>query len=57
VCPVESARQLYAAVGSKRKHIKIFTAEEGAAEHCQVDNRQMGIDYIADWLTEVFERA
>ena len=25
-------------------------AEEGGAEHCQVDNRQVGIDYIADWL-------
>jgi pimeloyl-ACP methyl ester carboxylesterase len=54
VCPVESAHQLYAAVGSKQKHIKIFTAAEGAAEHCQVDNRQMGIDYIADWLSPLF---
>ena len=57
VCPVESAHQLYAAVGSQRKHIKIFTAAEGAAEHCQVDNRQLGIDYIADWLAAVFEPA
>ena len=57
VCPVESAHQLYAAVGSKRKHIKIFTAAEGAAEHCQVDNRQMGIDYIADWVASVFDEA
>ena len=22
----------------------------GGAEHCQVDNRQVGTDYIADWL-------
>jgi len=57
VCPVESAHQLYAAVGSKRKTIKIFTADEGAAEHCQVDNRQMGIDYIADWLASIFQTA
>jgi len=45
------AEKLYAAVGSKNKTIKIFTAEEGAAEHCHVDNRQVGIDYVADWIT------
>jgi dipeptidyl aminopeptidase/acylaminoacyl peptidase len=52
IVPVESAYELYRAVGSKCKHIKIFTADEGAAEHCQVDNRQLGVDYIADWLAE-----
>ena len=50
IVPVEEARVLYERVGSKRKYIKIFTAEEGAAEHCQVDHRQMGVDYIGDWL-------
>ncbi len=50
IVPVAEARTLYERVGSKRKYIKIFTAEEGAAEHCQVDHRQMGIDYIGDWL-------
>jgi naringenin degradation protein FdeB len=50
IVPLDSAKKLYAAVGSKRKTIKIFTAEEGGAEHCQVDNRQAGVDYIADWL-------
>src|SRR5262245_38534769 len=44
------AKKLYERVGSKRKHIKIFTAQEGGAEHCQVDHRQLGIDYIGDWL-------
>ena len=24
--------------------------EEGGAEHCQVDNRQLGVDFIGDWL-------
>ncbi len=47
----EDAQKLYAAVGSKNKTIKIFTVDEGAAEHCHVDNRQVGIDYVADWLT------
>jgi len=50
IVPVEAAHTLYEKVGSNSKHIKIFTAEEGGAEHCQVDHRQAGVDYIADWL-------
>src|SRR5262249_29327055 len=50
VAAVAAAKKLYERVGSKRKHIKIFTAKEGGAEHCQVDHRQLGIDYIGDWL-------
>ena len=50
VVPLDAARTLYERVGSKRKHLKIFTADEGGAEHCQVDHRQLGIDYIGDWL-------
>jgi dienelactone hydrolase len=50
IVPLSEAKTLYERVGSKRKHIKIFTAEEGGAEHCQVDHRQLGVDYIGDWL-------
>ena len=50
IVPLDSARKLYDAVGSKRKTLKVFTADEGGAEHVQVDNRQVGVDYIADWL-------
>lgn len=53
IVPLEEARTLYERVGSRAKRIKIFTAEEGGAEHCQVDHRQMGIDYIGDWLKAV----
>ena len=56
IVPLASARKLYDAVGSPRKHLKVFTAAEGGAEHCQVDNRQVGVDYIADWLTPIFNR-
>jgi pimeloyl-ACP methyl ester carboxylesterase len=52
IVPLDSARKLYEAAGSKRKTLKVFTAAEGAAEHCQVDNRQLGVDYIADWLAD-----
>jgi alpha-beta hydrolase superfamily lysophospholipase len=50
--PREVAHQLYDGVSSKDKTLKIFTPQEGGAEHCQVDNRQVGTDYIADWLTQ-----
>jgi dienelactone hydrolase len=50
VVPLEEAQKLFEKVGSKRKQIRIFTADEGGAEHCQVDHRQLGVDYIGDWL-------
>lgn len=50
---IDDAQKLYSAVGSKIKNIKIFNVEEGGAEHCHVDNRQVGIDYVGDWLTNV----
>jgi len=50
VVPVESARKLYEAVGSTRKHLKILTAADGSIYHAQADNRQVGVDYIADWI-------
>ena len=53
VVPVQNAQKLYDAVGSKNKTIKIFSTEEGGAEHAHVDNRQVGIDFAADWLAEV----
>ena len=49
--PVENAPKLYEAVGAKNKTIKIFSTEEGGAEHAHVDNRPVGINYAADWLT------
>ncbi len=51
VVPVDSAHKLYAAVGSKRKTLKILTPEDGGTYHAQADNRQVGVDYIADWIT------
>src|SRR5947199_170344 len=50
VVPVEAAHKLYAALATKKKTLKIFTAEEGGAEHCQVDNRPLAINHIADWI-------
>src|ERR1051325_9161103 len=50
IVPLADAQTLYEKVGTTNKTLKIFTAEEGATEHCQVDNRPLGIDYVGDWL-------
>ena len=52
VVPVASAHKLFEAIGSKRKHLKILTAEDGSVYHAQADNRQVGVDYIADWIED-----
>jgi dienelactone hydrolase len=52
VVPVASARKLHEAIASPRKHLKIFTAADGSRYHCQADNRQVGVDYIADWIAD-----
>ena len=49
---MKNAPKLYEAIGAKNKTLKIFSTEEGGAEHAHVDNRQVGIDYAADWLAE-----
>jgi dipeptidyl aminopeptidase/acylaminoacyl peptidase len=53
VVPVASAHRLYEAIGSTRKRLRILTAEDGGTYHAQADNRQVGVDYIADWLEEI----
>lgn len=49
--PLEDAENLIAAIGSPSKKLLVFTEEMGGAEHVQVDNRQVGVDAIADWLS------
>jgi dienelactone hydrolase len=52
VVPSTSARKLFDAIPSADKHLKMFTRETGSAYHCQMDNRQIGIDYISDWISD-----
>jgi len=52
IIPLEEARILYDRVGSPNKTLRIFTEDEGAAEHCQVDDRRAGVDFISDWIAE-----
>jgi dienelactone hydrolase len=48
--PVASAYKLHEAISSPKKHLKIFTDEDGTNYHVQADNRQIAVDYIADWI-------
>lgn len=50
--PLEDAYALYNAVGSRDKTIKVFTALEGGAQHCQGDNLTLGTTYVFDWFQE-----
>ena len=52
VVPAENAQKLYDALGSAKKTLRVFTAEDGGAEHAHVDNRQVGVDFVADWIAE-----
>lgn len=50
--PLADARALFDAVGSSDKTLRIFTAEEGGAQHCQHDYLTLAISTIADWLAD-----
>ena len=52
IVPAHWAEKLYAAVGAKKKHLKIFTPADGGSEHCHGDNRVVGSNYIADWVAD-----
>jgi dienelactone hydrolase len=50
------ARHLFDLVGSKDKTFRVFTEEEGGAQHCQRDYLTLAVDTIADWLDEKLNR-
>jgi dienelactone hydrolase len=52
VIPAANARRLFDALGTERKSLRVFTAEEGGAQHAHVDDRQIGIAHAADWISE-----
>ena len=49
---MEIAHRQFTEVGSSDKDFKIFTREEGGAEHCQGDNLTIGMTYITDWFSD-----
>ncbi len=50
--PVSDAQALYDAVGSEDKTLRVFTHDEGGAQHCHMDNLSIATPYIFDWLGE-----
>jgi dienelactone hydrolase len=46
------AHKLFDLIGSKDKTLRVFTEEEGGAQHCQRDYLTRAVDVIADWLDE-----
>jgi len=51
--PVEEARKVHAAAANCRDlELRIFTREEGASEHCGIDNYTLQVQYIADWMAD-----
>ena len=46
------AQKLFDAIGSRDKTFRVFTAEEGGAQHCQRDNLTLACEVSADWLEE-----
>lgn len=55
--PLEQAeRTVREAVLSPRAELRIFTDEEGGAEHVGGDLFSPTIDYIADWIADIFRR-
>ena len=52
VVPVSAAHTLYAALTAARRTLRIFGADEGGSGHCSVDNRPLGVAFIADWIAD-----
>lgn len=49
----KQAKDFIENVSSQQKVLRIFTNEEGAASHCQVDNRLMN-EVVITWLNKLF---
>lgn len=50
--PLSDAHLLFEACGSPDKTLRIFTAEEGGAQHCQMDNLSIAVPEINRWLAD-----
>jgi dienelactone hydrolase len=50
--PLEVAEKLVAASGSTDKTLRVYSAEEGGAQHCQSDQLTIAVADFSDWLAE-----
>ena len=49
------AQKLFDTIASKDKTFRVFTEEEGGAQHCQRDYVTRAVDVVADWIDEKFK--
>ena len=54
--PLAHAQALYDACGSKDKTLRVFTVEEGGAQHCQRDYLTLGIAEMWNWFEDKLVR-
>jgi fermentation-respiration switch protein FrsA (DUF1100 family) len=55
--PLEYAHRSYdQAVDSPHRELRIFSAEEGGAEHIGLDHLPYVSAYVADWVRDVLTR-
>jgi dienelactone hydrolase len=52
VIPAENAEKLFNAVGTQQKTMIIIGPEEPGSQHAHVDDRQKGVNLVADWLEQ-----
>jgi dienelactone hydrolase len=50
--PVADAHRLFEAVGSADKTLRVFSNEEGGAQHCHMDNLSIALPEIGSWLAD-----
>src|SRR5262249_30622373 len=55
--PLADAQALYDACGSKDKTLRVFTGEEGGAQHCQRDYLTLGCATMWSWFEDKLIRA
>ncbi len=55
--PLKDAEKLFAASGSEDKTLRVFSAEEGGAQHCQRDYLTLGIYTMWNWFEEKLIRS
>jgi pimeloyl-ACP methyl ester carboxylesterase len=50
--PIAQAYEMYARARCP-KHLKVFTAEEGADDHCMIGNLPLATQVMSDWVEDV----
>jgi dipeptidyl aminopeptidase/acylaminoacyl peptidase len=55
--PLADAQALYNASGSPDKTLRVFTAEEGGAQHCQRDYLTLGVAEMWNWFEDKLLRS